>query len=563
MKNGSLRDVVRFIHHITPPGRPEDVPDGQLLERFIGRGDEAAFAALLRRHGPLVLSVCRRALPCVQDAEDAFQATFLVLARSARSIAKRGSVASWLHGVAYRIARRAQADIAKRRAFEGRGRPVAAPDSLQDLVWRDLRSILDEEVSRLPEKYRAAFVLCCLEGKSNEEAARLLRCPRGTVSSRLVRARALLRERLTGRGLALSAAWMTTVIPRGMAAAAVPGKLARPTIRAALQIRAGPPAAAGVVPARVITLMEGGLKTMTKLKMAAVVVLPLTLVVAGAGARMLGQVPAGSPVVAQEPGKPDGEPNRTEPADPPRPPERTAAEPPGNPADKYLSLCEKKLKDLDSFVAHVRRTTLDKTFQVSDVYDGTVKYLKPDMSVLEMHKKDRPQVMEKYVRAGPLLYDYFPKEKKVAVYEMSGFNALPWGFGRLLQRMYAPGSIPFSFVMEAEETRKRCDCKLVKMDAWYIYIEFAPRTSEAKSDFQKARLVLTKKTCLPREFWLEQPNGNEIKWDIPKIEVNVPMQREEFTKPMIPRGWKLARVPQQPEGQPKKEAPAPDNPSDP
>ncbi len=561
MKNGSLRDVVQFIHHIAPPGRMDDAPDGQLLECFIDRGDETAFAALLRRHGPLVLAVCRRALPCVQDAEDAFQATFLVLVRNARSIAKRGSVASWLHGVAHRIARRARADIAKRRALEGRGRPAAAPDSLRDLVWRDLRSILDEEVSRLPEKYRAAFVLCCMEGKSNEEAARLLRCPRGTVSSRLVRARALLRERLTGRGLALSAALVTTTIARGTAASTVPGSLAGPTIRAALQVKAGRPADAGVASARVITLMEGGLKTMTKLKLAAVVLLPLALVAASTGARTLRRAPAGTPVVAQEPEKPAAKPNPRESADPPRPPAPVAVEPPGNPAEKYLGLGAKKLKGLDSFVAQVRRTVIDKTFQTSEVYDGMVKYLKPDMSVLEMHKKDKPQVMEKFLRAGPLLYFYYPEEKKIVVNEMAGVNALPPGFGGLLRQIFAVGSLPFSFVLEAEETKKHYDCTLLKMDGWYIYIEFTPRTPASKSQFQKARLVLNKKSYLPRELWLEQPNGNEIKWDIPKIEVNVPLPREAFTKPKVPEGWKLERVPQETGSLPTKEASPPSGPS--
>jgi TIGR03009 family protein len=560
MRNGALRNVVQYIRHITPPGPMDDIPDGQLLECFIDHADEAAFATLLRRHGPLVLTVCRRALPCVQDVEDAFQATFLVLARSARSIAKRGSVASWLHGVAHRIARRARADIARRRAFEGCGRPAASPDCLQDLVWQDLRSILDEEVSRLPEKYRAAFVLCYMEGKSNEEAARLLGCPRGTVSSRLVRARALLRERLTGRGLALSAAFITTGLSGSMTSAAVPGKLAGATVRAALLVGAGRLADAGVVSAQVITLMQGGLKTMTKLKMAAMLLLPLGMIVAGTGALALQKAPAEPAVVAEENPKVVVDTGPEEPPDPPPPPVRAAVEPPLNLAEKYLALCEKALKGSESFEAQVQRTSTDRTFESSEIYDGTVKYLKPGMSLYEGHKKGEPQVMEKYVLTGSTLYEYHPSDKRVRVHDVSAFRPLPWE--KSLSWCWEPVFVPFSLPMKAAETRRSFHCKLAKEDQWYLYIELTPRTREIKADFQRARLVLMKQTHLPRQLWWQQPNGNEITWDIPKIEVNVPLQREEFTKPKIPQGWKLVRVPREPEGRPKKEAPSPDDPSD-
>ncbi len=557
MRNGSLRDVVQFIRHITPPGRMDGVPDGQLLECFIDRHDEAAFAALLRRHGPLVLAVCRRALPCAQDAEDAFQATFLVLARKAKSIAKHGSVASWLYGVAHRIARRAKADIAKRRRREGRGRPLAAPDALQELVWQDLRSILDVEVSRLPEKYRTAFVLCCLEGKSQEEAARLLGCPRGTVSSRLVRARMILQARLTQRGLALSAAFVTTMLSGTTASAVVPEGLAATTVRAALQVGADRLADAGFVSAQVLTLMEGGLKTMTKFKMAAVLLLPLGMVVAGTGALRLKHEPAGPVVSAAD--RPIAMSTRAEePAfPPPQPPDRTATKPPINPAEEYLRLCEERLKGLNSFVARVHRISQDKTFMTAEVFEGTVKYLKPDMSLLEMRQKGKPQILEKYIRTGPLLYEYVPEDRIIRVYEASTFRLLPWGFGNLLSRFFEPGSLPFSLLMKAEETRRAYHCKLTKKDQYYIYIELTPRTPEAKADFQRARLVLTKKNYLPREFWLEQPNGNELKLDIPKIEVNAPLRREEFTKPQIPQGWKLVRVPKEWDSPLKKKAPPP------
>jgi RNA polymerase sigma factor (sigma-70 family) len=176
------------------------MPDAQLLDRFVERRDEVAFELLVWRHGPMVLGVCRRILQNPHDAEDAFQASFFTLARKADSIARRDSVGAWLYRVAYRIALRARARrarLAQREQPLG-DLPVAEvgcePADL--LAWRELRPVLDAEISRLPEKYRAAFVLCYLEGKTNEQAAEQLGCPKGTVLSRLSRARERLRKRL-------------------------------------------------------------------------------------------------------------------------------------------------------------------------------------------------------------------------------------------------------------------------------------------------------------------------------------------------------------------------------
>src|SRR5262245_14844707 len=204
MANGQLRTVLRFLRRVTDPAAAAQLSDGQLLRRFIDGRDEAAFAALVQRHGPLVLSVCRRVLPSAEDAEDAFQATFLVLVRRARSIVRQEAVSSWLHGVARRIAVRARSDMIRRRAREHQVPPPPPPDSLHEIISHDLREMLDEEVLRLPARCREPFVLCYLEGKTNEEAAHLLGCPRGTVQSRLAKARELLRVRLARRGLTLS-----------------------------------------------------------------------------------------------------------------------------------------------------------------------------------------------------------------------------------------------------------------------------------------------------------------------------------------------------------------------
>jgi TIGR03009 family protein len=559
-----MLSVVQFIRQITPLGGMDDSTDGQLLERFIGHQDEIAFATLLRRHGPLVFAVCRRALPTVHDAEDAFQATFLVLARNAGSIAKRGSVASWLHGVARRIARRVKADLVKRRAVEGHPERLLAPDSLGDLVWQDLRILLDDEISRLPEKYRAAFVLCYMEGKTNDEAARLLGCPRGTVSSRLVRAREILRARLSRRGLALSAAFVTTMLTRTTAAAAVSGKLIAFTARAALQVGAGQFADAGLLSAQVVTLTEGVLKAMamTKLKVAALL-LSLGVAIAGAGAVTLNQGVAKPAPVAAENGKKEVHPEPAEPPEPSRKPDPVTAESFTDPVDKYLRPCEKRLTSLDSFIAQVKRTSVDKTFQVTEVYGGTVKYLKPDLSALELCMHGNPRKLEKYIKTGKFLYEYDSGEKEIRVHQLpfpkfEGWLSRLLGLNHVLSGLSEPGFFPFSPLMKAEEVKRRCHLKLVKEDQWYIYIEFQPRTREAQSDFRRGRLVLTRQTYLPREVWLELPNGNEVKWDIPRIEENVPLPRKEFTEPQVPPGWKLKRAPALPERGPQESSPAKD-----
>ena len=167
--------------------------DAELLDNFVSRRDEASFEVLVWRHGAMVLAVCNRVLRDAYEAEDAFQATFLVLARKAGSIGRGEVVAAWLYQVAYRIALRLRAAAAKRTPSGEATDELAAPEPTGDADWRDLRPVLDDEIARLPEKYRAPFVLCYLEGRTNEEAAAQLGCPKGTVLSRLSRGRDRLR----------------------------------------------------------------------------------------------------------------------------------------------------------------------------------------------------------------------------------------------------------------------------------------------------------------------------------------------------------------------------------
>ena len=179
--------------------RAEAMSDGQLLTRFVDRKDADAFETLVQRHRTRVLSVCRRVLQDDHDAEDACQATFLVLVRRAQVIAQPERLANWLHGVALRVAGKARARAARQRRNEKNSAAERIHDPLAELQRRDLRSLLVAEVQRLPENHRAPLVLCYLEGNTNVEAARQLCCPSGSLSYRLARGRELLRKRLLQR----------------------------------------------------------------------------------------------------------------------------------------------------------------------------------------------------------------------------------------------------------------------------------------------------------------------------------------------------------------------------
>jgi RNA polymerase sigma factor (sigma-70 family) len=268
--------ILRQIHALLSAGTFSGLSDRQLLERFIACHDEVselAFTVLVERHGPMVLGVCHRILADPHDAEDAFQATFLVLVRKAGSIRVNGngSVGRWLFGVATRVAVRARADARRRRARErsvlDRLEIQAGEPSIAAVDQAELQSILAEELGKLPARLQAAIVLCDLEGSSHEEAARQLGWPVGTVKSRLSRGRARLRERLMRRGLAPPGLSITmSVLP-----AALPRGLVEATARAAQSLITGRMAAAGIVAASVTTLTEGVLQTMflTKFKLAA------------------------------------------------------------------------------------------------------------------------------------------------------------------------------------------------------------------------------------------------------------------------------------------------------
>jgi RNA polymerase sigma factor (sigma-70 family) len=212
--------------------------DARLLEIYLGERDAGAFAVLVERHGTRVLRVCRQVLGRTPDAEDAFQATFLLLARKAGAIRKRDSLGPWLHGVAHRLAVRARAQAARRRAAEHRAplRTAEAPAEA-DVDIDELRRVLHEEIDRLPEPLRAPILLCYLDGRTNDEAARRLGCPPSTLKERLARGRERLRVRLARRGLALTALLLILLLADRAPADPVPPRLVRATVRAAARRR--------------------------------------------------------------------------------------------------------------------------------------------------------------------------------------------------------------------------------------------------------------------------------------------------------------------------------------
>src|SRR5262249_53037357 len=215
--NGLLRGYGRGV-----PRQDRGGPtDGEPPEGFLNHPAGGAFTALGGRRGPWVVGVCRRVLGNLHDAEDAFQATFLVLARKAAGIAPRDAVGAWLYGVAYRTARKAKAMTAKRRLRERQFRESRQAETTPEDVWEEVQPLLDEELSRLPEKYRSAIVLCDLEGKTRKEAAARLRCPEGTLSSWLTRGRRMLARRLSRRGVTVPAGSLAVVLARGKGPASV------------------------------------------------------------------------------------------------------------------------------------------------------------------------------------------------------------------------------------------------------------------------------------------------------------------------------------------------------
>jgi len=284
MSDRSFHWLIQYLHKasaLPQPGRPTD---GELLLRFTRSNDPLAFEVLLARHGPMVLSVCRRLLHSDQDAEDAFQATFLTFVRKAASIGKSEAIGSWLYKVAYRITLGTLRRTQEQALWQSTPAQEESANPPQDLERRESQQMLHAEVNRLPSKYRVPVVLYYFEGKSNQDVARQLGCPEATVRTRLARARDQLRTRLARRGLALSTGLVAAALSRNVLLA-VPHRLTDSTVKAALQFAGGTAIAGGAVSIPVATLTQGVLRSMfvKKLQHVALLILAIGLGTVGTG----------------------------------------------------------------------------------------------------------------------------------------------------------------------------------------------------------------------------------------------------------------------------------------
>jgi RNA polymerase sigma factor (sigma-70 family) len=300
MNSSTIETGVQCLRRLVASSGRQEESDELLLHAFTTRRDDSAFAVLVRRHGPMVFHVCRRVLGHEQDAEDAFQATFLVLARNAASLRNKASLASFLHGTAYRTAMKARQSAARLGKRESRASAHSPVDPADELSWREVRTLLDEEIARLPEKYRTVFVLCCLENLSQAEAARRLGLRERTLSSQMAAARRRLRQGLRRRGVELTAVLAASALATPPASALPAGLLAK-TMKAVLATASGKELV-GVVSVSVAELVQGATAGMvSKTKIVTAMLVSLSML---AGARMLlGERCGLSPPVAAQTGE--------------------------------------------------------------------------------------------------------------------------------------------------------------------------------------------------------------------------------------------------------------------
>jgi RNA polymerase sigma-70 factor (ECF subfamily) len=291
MADKPLDTVFRYARKLASVQTTRDTSDHALLSQFVAGKDESAFTALMERHGPMVLGVCRRALRNAHDAEDACQATFLVLARRATRIRKTTSLGSWLHGVAARVSANLRREQSRRSLRERNKPPAASGGPAEEVSWREVQAALDEELLRLPESLRATLVHCYLEGRTRDEAARALGISVGCLHGRLERARKRLCDRLTRRGLVLSTTLLATALAEDAARAGLSPTLTVATVRAATPFASGQEPAASLVAAHVIELTREVLASMVLSKRCVVTIGALLAGVFLAGAAYATFVP--------------------------------------------------------------------------------------------------------------------------------------------------------------------------------------------------------------------------------------------------------------------------------
>jgi RNA polymerase sigma factor (sigma-70 family) len=285
MANKSLNGVFQHICKLAAVQSAQQLGDHELLKRFAAGNDEAAFTVLVQRHAPMILGVCRRLLGNTHDAEDACQTAFLVLAQKAASIRKTTSLPSWLHGVALRVAAHLRRERIRRCKREQEGKPAAMTDPAEDVSWREVQAVLDEELDRLPEQLRGPLILCYLDGRTRDEAAQRLGLSVACLHGRLERGRKMLCQRLVKRGVTLSAALLATAIGEGVSRAALSPATVLHTAQAAVLIHAGRALDPGLVSPKILALAQEVPTKMllTKLKIGASALLGAGLLVTALG----------------------------------------------------------------------------------------------------------------------------------------------------------------------------------------------------------------------------------------------------------------------------------------
>jgi RNA polymerase sigma factor (sigma-70 family) len=281
--NSPVAKVVERLRNTLLREEEDSLSDGQLLDRYLENRDETAFAALVRRHGAMVWSVCRRIVGHTDDAEDAFQAAFLILVRKAFAVKPREAVGNWLYGVACHTAMKARAASARVHAKEKQVATMPEPGKDRSDDREELQKLLDQELSALPDKYRLPVVLCDLTGRTRKDVAAQLKIPEGTLSSRLATAHQMLAKRLARHGLVVSGGSLAALLVPNATSAGVPTSVVASTILAATLVAASKGAVAGVVSTKVAALTDGVMKAMllSKLKVAIAPILLLGLVAAG------------------------------------------------------------------------------------------------------------------------------------------------------------------------------------------------------------------------------------------------------------------------------------------
>jgi RNA polymerase sigma factor (sigma-70 family) len=300
MAASSLHPLLHYLRRLSR-GRAGDaaLDDTQLLDRFLTSRDESAFTTLVQRYGAMIWGLCVRCLGETPEAEDAFQATFLVLVRKAASLRGPKRLGPWLYGVAYRTSLKLRGQRARRAARET-PLPTELFQERPESIWSDLGPVLDEEITRLPTKYRLPVLLCCLQGLSSDEAAQRLGCAKGTVFSRLSRARDLLRRRLARRGVEVSAGALAAVLAENTLLRAAPSLALREmTIRTSLLLAAG--TTGQTLSAPLAGLVEGVVRSMFLSKVKFALIIVLVVGIAGAGTSFLAHSTSASPPSAPSP----------------------------------------------------------------------------------------------------------------------------------------------------------------------------------------------------------------------------------------------------------------------